>query len=205
MAYAPHSVEISTGFLLFPLLNLVCFLTRMAVLTVAKHVVLSRVFRRFLLIVGCLFVLLTAFLSLNPDPFLRFGYMGVFVYNLVGSGLLLIPVVSHRLNLFFLILFSALGNVANTSLNYFIGSNSTTVVTKIPHVDKAKTFLKHFGFIGVYTLAIVPLPIDLNGLLSGYLGVPYRWYIVVNFLGKVTIFLLVGLGILSFSNLFRYN
>lgn len=176
----------------------------MSLLSVGRAIILSQTFRYVLIVIGCVFVILTAFLSIKPDPFLKFGYVGVFIYNMIGSGLLLFPTVSQKLNLFLLIFFSALGNIANTSLNYVIGKNSTTVLAKVPYTDKAKTLLKHFGLLGVYILAILPLPVDVNGLLSGCLGLPYRSYIVVNFLGKVTIFLLVGFGILSLTN-FLHN
>ena len=64
---------------------------------------------------------------------------------------------------------------------------------------KAKEWMKRFGLFFVYALAIIPLPLDVNGLLAGYLGVSYKKYIAVNFLGKLTIFSLVAFGIISFA------
>ena len=63
----------------------------------------------------------------------------------------------------------------------------------------AKKMVQKFGLIAVYILAIIPLPLDFNGLLSGYLGVSYKKYVFVNFLGKVTIFFLVAIGVFTFK------
>lgn len=44
----------------------------------------SRKFKEITIILGVLFFVLTFVISLDPKPFLKFGYSGVFVFNLFG-------------------------------------------------------------------------------------------------------------------------
>lgn len=161
----------------------------------AAKLVSSNKFRTIFTIFGILFVVLTYFISIQPKSFLQFGYVGVFFFNVISSGLLLMPTLTPKMNIILLILVSSLGNIPNTSVNYLIGYSSKHLFSGNKYIGIAKTFISKFGLFAVYILAILPLPLDVNGLLSGYMGVPYKKYILVNFFGKVTIFLLVGLGI----------
>lgn len=164
-----------------------------------QSVVQSKLFRYTFTVLGILFVILSYFITVTPDAFLHFGYFGIFTFNVISSGLLIMPVLTEKFNLFMVIFFSALGNIPNTSVNYFLGMSSSGLFSKVQLITKMKEFMKRFGLFAVYVLAVVPLPIDLNGLLSGYLGIPYKKYIAVNFLGKLTIFLIAGLGIITLS------
>jgi membrane protein YqaA with SNARE-associated domain len=156
-------------------------------------------FRKVLSGIALFFVVLTYFISVTPDSFIKFGYAGIFVFNALSSGLLLIPILLEKFNLYALIFVSALGNIPNTSINYLLGATSSSLFGNNPLIGKAKLLLRKFGLVVVYAFAVIPFPIDINGLLSGYVGIPYLQYIAVNFLGKLTIFLLVGLGVLSFD------
>lgn len=165
----------------------------------AGKVVKSGIFKKAFLVLGILFVILTFFISVTPDSFIKYGYAGVFVFNVVSSGLLIMPVLVKKLNIFLVILVSALGNIPNTSINYLVGNTSTNLFSHHPLVVKLKKLMERFGLAIVYILAIIPLPLDVNGLLSGYVGIPYKRYVLVNFLGKVTIFSLVVFGIINIS------
>lgn len=167
----------------------------------ALQVVNSDTFRKLFTILGILFVILTYFISIQPESFLALGYFGVFLFNVISSGLLLMPTLTPKMNLVFLILASALGNIPNTSVNYLVGYSSKHLFSGNTYIGMAKKFLNKFGLFAVYILAILPLPLDVNGLLSGYLGIPYRKYILVNFLGKVTVFFLVGAGIITLAEI----
>ena len=107
------------------------------------------------------------------------------------------PIIVQKFNLYGVIFASALGNIVNTSINYFIGYASNSMFSGNAVVEKLKNVMKRYGLVAVYLLAVIPLPLDVNGLLAGYLGFSYKRYTLVNFLGKLTIFLLVGLGILT--------
>jgi len=57
----------------------------------------SKPFKIFTLILALIFYLLAFVVAFKPEPFLRFGYLGIFAYNLFGPGTFLIPVVSRHL------------------------------------------------------------------------------------------------------------
>jgi membrane protein YqaA with SNARE-associated domain len=164
-----------------------------------KSAVATNTFQTGYKILGILFIILTYFISVSPDAFLKFGYLGVFLFNIVSSGLVIMPVLTEKFNVAGVIFFSALGNILNTSVNYFIGATSTTLFSGNQIVGKLKKFVDRFGLFAVFILAILPMPLDVNGLLSGYMGVDYKKYIAVNFLGKVVVFALAGLGVITFS------
>ncbi|MGI8419959.1 MAG: hypothetical protein ACR2LN_04940 [Candidatus Levyibacteriota bacterium] len=108
-----------------------------------------------------------------------------------------------KVNIVLVILFSALGNILNTSVNNLVGNTSNHLFSKNSLVITLKHWMERYGLLVVYFLAIVPFPFDINGLLSGYEGILYKKYLLVNFLGKVTIFTHVALGILSVSKVKR--
>lgn len=157
-------------------------------------------FRRAYQVIGIIFVISTYFISLSPDSFLRFSYLGVLAFNAVSSGLIIMPLVVQKLNPALAVLASASGNMFNTSVNYFIGATSNTLFSGNPIVNKLKGFMKRFEWWAVLVLAITPLPLDVNGLLSGYLGIPFKKYLFVNFVGKVIIFSLIAVGVFSLSS-----
>jgi len=163
----------------------------------------SPLFRKVFGVLGILFIILTYFISINPGSFLGFGYFGIFVFNVVSSGLLLLPLVVGKFNIIGIVVVSSLGNIINTSINYVVGHSSSRMFSHLPFINSLKKFVKRFGLVAVYVLSIVPFPIDINGLLSGYLEIPFRHYILANFLGKLTVFLLAGLGLLSFTSFFQ--
>ena len=166
----------------------------------ARNIATSNWFKKGLTILGIIFVILSFFITLQPDTFLTLGYGGVFLYNMINSGLIIMPAIGTKLNLWLVILCSALGNIPNTSINYFIGNSSNRLFSGNKYIGYAKNFIRKFGLLGVYVLAILPLPLDVNGLLSGYMGIPYKKYILVNFLGKLTVFALVGIGVITLSD-----
>lgn len=164
------------------------------------EIISKKQFQTVYKILGILFIGLTFFISVSPDSFIKFGYLGVVGFNIVSSGLVVIPVLVERLNIVGVVFSSAFGNAVNTSINYFIGATTHTLFSNNIVVKKLKQFMDKFGLFAVYILAIVPMPLDLNGLLSGYFRVPFKKYLIVNFLGKITVFFLVALGVITISN-----
>jgi membrane protein YqaA with SNARE-associated domain len=163
----------------------------------ARAVATSDTFKKTLTGIGVLFIILSFFIAIQPDTFLTFGYIGIFLYNAINSGLLILPVLTQKLPLIPVVLASALGNIPNTSINYFVGNSSTRLFSGNKYITWLKNVMKKFGLFAVFILAIVPLPLDVNGLMSGYLGIPFKKYILVNLLGKLIIFTLVGIGLLT--------
>lgn len=166
---------------------------------IAKIITLPWV-KKTLTIVSIIFVIGTYFIAISPESFLKLGYVGVFIFNVLSSGLLLVPILVEKMNLPGVVIASSLGNIPNTSINYVLGQNTKSLVAKIPFVPKLEHLVERFGLYIVFVFAMIPFPIDINALLSGHLGIPYRRYILVNFLGKILLFTLVGLGVITLSN-----
>jgi len=166
---------------------------------VLQKIVTSKAFRMTFLAASVIFIIATFFISLDPEKFTRYGYPGVFALNVAGSGILLIPTLSTKFNLILLVITCGLGNMLNTSVNYLVGSSGKSFLLKFSFMEIVKKWMKKFEVIAIYLLAIAPLPLDVNGILSGSLGVSYKKYILINFLGKITIFFLVGLGVIAIA------
>lgn len=171
----------------------------------AAKIVKSTFFKRIFLVLGIIFIILTYFISVTPDSFLIYGYFGVFLYNIFASSILIMPILLERMDLGWVVFFSALGNIPNTSINYLVGSTSKRLFSNNAFLQLLKKWMVKYGLIVVYIIAIIPLPIDINGLMAGYVGIPYKQYIVVNFLGRVTSFLLAALGVWTFAEATKAN
>ncbi len=165
----------------------------------AANIVKSTLFKRILFLLGILFIILTYFIAVTPDSFLAYGYFGVFLFNVFSTSLLIMPILVEKLDLWLVVFFSALGNIPNTSVNYLVGNTSKHLFSQNSFVLLLKKWMERYGLVVVYLLAIIPLPIDLNGLLAGYVGISFKKYLIVNFLGRATSFLLAGLGIWTFT------
>lgn len=163
------------------------------------EIITSSKFQNIFKFLGILFIILTFFISVSPESFIGFGYIGIFIFNVVSSSFLIMPILIEKFNFFLLIFFSALGNIPNTAINYFVGASSNTLFSNNKFILKIKKFMKRYGLFGVFILSLIPFPLDINGLMSGYLGIPFKKYIVVSFMGKLLIFALVGLGIVSIN------
>ncbi|CAN5194122.1 hypothetical protein BH09PAT1_BH09PAT1_3100 [soil metagenome] len=164
----------------------------------------SPLFQHVYKVLGVLFIVVTYFVTVSPNSFIKFGYIGIVVFNILSSGLLILPVLLHKFNIVGVILASSLGNVVNTTVSYLLGASSTRLFSKNKLVGALKSLMKRYGLLAVFVIGVLPLPIDINGLLSGYLEISYKKYIVVNFLAKVTTFVLFALGILSLPFFFKH-
>jgi membrane protein YqaA with SNARE-associated domain len=164
-----------------------------------KPILQSPIFIWTFRVVSAFFIVATFFLFTSPDRFIQYGYPGVFVLNILGSGLVVMPVLATKMNLVLLVLACALGNIINTSINYGLGFTSTKLFAGVKPVNTMKRWLRKYETVSMYVLSMAPFPVDINAMLSGYIQIPYPKYLLVNFLGKVTIFTLLGLFVLLFQ------
>ena len=141
-------------------------------------------FKKLTLILGVLFFILTFFISFNPGPFLKFGYLGVFVFNLFGPGTLLFPSLVKHMNLIGLAIATTSGMALNDSVSWLVG-RSGDVVHK-------------YGSVALFFWSLIPFPYDLIGLIAGYLEFSYKRFLIPTFLGRFIRFILLGLGIVKF-------
>ena len=157
----------------------------------------SRRFKQFVFIVGVLFTILTAAISINPAPFLRFGYFGIFVFNLFGPGSLLIPSLARHFNIYFLALVSATGMAINDCISWFIGAYGNELIPRSSKVVRLEKGINRYGVYALFFWALIPFPYDLIGVIAGYLGISFTKFLIPTFLGRFLRFIFIGIGIIK--------
>lgn len=154
----------------------------------------SNLFKKITFVLGGLFLILTLVISLDPEPFLKLGYFGVFVFNLFGPGTLLIPPLAQHMNIVGLSLVTSLGMVFNDSVSWLVGRSGDVVIPRSKRVLSIEKALHKFGPLALFFLSLIPLPYDVIGLIAGYLEFSYTSFAIPTFLGKLARFLLLGAG-----------
>lgn len=162
----------------------------------------SREFKKVMLFLGIGSFFLTGFAVFKPGPFLKFGYFGVFLFNVVGSGTLLVPILAQHMNVFFLALATALGMAVNDTVSWLVGKSGDVILPRGKKVEKIEGTLHKYGPVGLFFWSLIPFPYDLIGLIAGYLEFPYIRFFIPTFLGKFVRFILLGTGTLAVIKLF---
>lgn len=148
-------------------------------------------------ILGLSFIIYTfLFVARDPQPFLKFGYAGVFVFNLFGPGMLLIPFLAQHMNVPLLALVSALGMATNDSVSWIVGKNGDVLLPRNKRIIRIEELIGKYQGIALFFWALIPFPYDLIGLIAGYLQVPYKVFVAATFMGRFLRFLLLGFGTL---------
>lgn len=144
-----------------------------------------------------MFSVATFFMIFNPEPFLRYGYPGIFVFNLFGPGTFLVPVLSRHLNVYLLALTSASGMAINDSVSWYMGKNGDVVLPRSKRVIEAEKTLHKYGPLGLLLFAFIPMPYDFIGLIAGYMEFPFWRFWMPTFLARFVRFVLLGFGVIS--------
>jgi membrane protein YqaA with SNARE-associated domain len=158
----------------------------------------SAKFKRATFILGLIFFVLTLFISLDPQPFLRFGYVGIFIFNVLGAGTILAIPLARHMNILGLAIASASGMALNDSVSWLVGRSSDSVIPRSPKVARIEKGLHKYGSIALFFWSLIPFPYDIIGFIAGYLEFSYPKFILPTFLGKFVRFLLLGFGIVTF-------
>lgn len=160
-----------------------------------KKILNSRWFKRIYFAISLVLLGIGFYSVINPQPFLRFGYVGVFIFNTLGGvGTFLIPTLSSQMNIWLLALATATGMGINDSIAWLAGRGSSEAVYKVKWADKAERFLDKYGWKSLFVLSAIPLPYDAIGLVSGYLGMDYLKFFVPTVFGKFVRVILIGYG-----------
>ena len=144
------------------------------------------------------FFLASLLIIVKLEPFLKFGYLGIFLFNIIGAGSLLVFGLAGHMNIVGVALATALGLAINDSVAWLIGRNSDVLIPRSKSIRNIKHILHKFGVVALFILSFIPFPYDLVGLIAGYLEFPYLVYFIPTFLGKYLRTLLIGIGIVSF-------
>lgn len=161
----------------------------------------SKSFKKTTFCLGIVFFVLSLFIVLDPKPFTRYGYLGVFVFNLFGPGTLIFPSLSRYMNIPLLAAVTSLGMMFNDSVAWLVGYSSEVFVGKPEKLKHIQSSIEKYGLWALLFWSIIPFPYDFAGLVAGYLKIPYRRFILPTFTGKFIRFILLGYGFLKIFKL----
>ena len=160
-----------------------------------KKMLNSNWFKRTYFVISLFLLGVGLYAVVDPQPFIKFGYVGIFVFNTLGGvGTFLIPTLSSKMNIWLLALATAMGMGINDSIAWVTGRGSSEAVYKVKWADKAERFLDKYGWKSLFVLSAIPLPYDAIGLVSGYLGMDYLKFFVPTVFGKFVRVILIGYG-----------
>jgi len=151
-------------------------------------------FKRVYASIGTIMIILSFVIMVDPEPFLQFGYWGVFAFNLFGPGTLLIPTLSLNMDILILAIAAGAGMALNDSLSWVVGYGGRAIIKPSLKTEKVERGIKKYGIWAILFWSIVPFPFDFVGLIAGYLRFPYGKMLITAFIGKVIRFTLLGLG-----------
>jgi len=157
----------------------------------------SKTFKKLAFVFGIAFFFVTLVLAIDPNPFLKFGYLGVFIFNLFGPGTLLVPLLARHMNIVGLAFVTALGMAFNDSISWLVGKSSDVIISRSKKVEAIEATIHKFGPVALFFWSLIPIPYDIIGFIAGYLEFPYKSFIVPTFLGKFVRFILLGSGIVA--------
>lgn len=159
-----------------------------------RQIFASKPFKVFTLVLAVIFYLLAFVIAFTPEPFLRFGYPGIFVFNLFGPGTFLVPTASRHFAVFGVALATALGMAINDSVSWLAGKNGDIVFPRGKRVAKIEGYIKKYGPWALFFWALIPFPYDFIAIIAGYLKMPFWRFLLPTFLGRLLRFLGLGSG-----------
>jgi len=163
----------------------------------SRHFFSSKPFKVFTLVLAVIFYLLAFVIAFAPEPFLKFGYLGLFVFNLFGPGTFLVPAASRFLSVGGVALVTALGMAINDSVSWLAGKNGDIVFPRGRRVARIEAAIKKYGPFALFFWALIPFPYDFIAVIAGYLKLPFKRFLIPTFLGRLLRFLLMGSGIVA--------
>lgn len=152
----------------------------------------SDLYKKIVFILSLLFILLTIFIVFDPQPFIKLGYPGIFVFNIFSSGLFIFPVLIKTYSVITLAIVCSLGMSVNESINWIMGKSSEAIVDKKALEIRVENVIKRYDYLAIFTLALIPFPFDIVGIVAGRLNVTYKKFVLSVFLARMIRYLLYG-------------
>jgi len=125
---------------------------------------------------------------------LKYGFVGVFLVNLLGNATLFFPapslaatfVAGSKLDPFSVGAVSAAGATIGESTGYMAGYGGQEFVSSRPMYQTIERWMARSGFWTLFLVAVMPNPFfDVAGTISGMMNYPYWKFLTAVFLGKL--------------------
>jgi uncharacterized membrane protein YdjX (TVP38/TMEM64 family) len=133
----------------------------------------------------------------------EYGYPGIFVFNLLSSATLILPVpgvavtslMGAVFNPFWVALAAGSGAALGELSGYLAGFSGQVVVERTPIYQRVEGWMKKYGEIAVLFLAFVPNPFfDIAGVMAGAMRMPVWRFLIFCWFGKIVKMLLFAYG-----------
>ncbi len=149
--------------------------------------------------------LLSGFLSWSQEVAGTWGYLGIFIVNLIGSATIIFPIPAFFivfvfgaiLNPWLVGISAALGAVLGELTGYAIGFGGKRVIEKKHEriLKKANEWMeKHRAFFIITLFAATPLPDDVIGIICGAIKYDLRKFFLASLAGKLIMNLSIAFG-----------
>lgn len=131
---------------------------------------------------------LPMFIATNAESLKNVGYLGFFIANYFGYGVLILPFMINTHNIFLLILIGAFGNTIDEFFAWLAGRMIEEIESKSKVHQRIERFVMRYGLKGVFVMGVLPLPgilYDIAGFAMGHYKTPYLKVFLAGFLGKL--------------------
>lgn len=154
----------------------------------------------FRLVIFCLTILLLLLIWSQHESLSKlsqYGYLGIFIINLISSATVLVPLPGTASvflggaiwNPYLVGLLSGIGASIGELSGYFVGYGGrglTSQFEKTPWLTKVEQFFRKAGFITILIISLLPLPVfDFVGILAGTLNYPIWKYFLATVTGRI--------------------
>ncbi|MEM3440276.1 MAG: VTT domain-containing protein [Candidatus Bathyarchaeia archaeon] len=125
--------------------------------------------------------------------FYNYGYLGVFLMELIASSSILFPVPSYLatamagalLNPYLVVLSASLGSTIGELSGYALGLGGRKVMGKRLELRSLKRAYAKYGIWAILVFAAMPIPFDIIGILCGIIRIPVGAFMALTFIGKL--------------------
>jgi len=154
-------------------------------------------------------ITLTVLVIVFRDEILKlqtWGYLGIFIINVLGNATVLFPIPSLAVNFaggsvfnpFIVGLVAGVAEPIGELSGYLAGYGGSAAFEKRPNYIKVKQWMERRGFLTVFALSAIPNPLfDMAGMAAGALRFPIWKFLLACWLGKTlkaTVLALLGAG-----------
>jgi uncharacterized membrane protein YdjX (TVP38/TMEM64 family) len=132
-----------------------------------------------------------------------YGYPGIFLFSLLTNATIILPIPSvvmtsvlgGVLNPFWVAIAAGAGAAIGELSGYLAGFSGRTVLQKNITNDRIVNWMKKYGGLTIFFLAIIPNPaFDLAGIIAGALKMPVQRFFLWCLLGKIIKMLIFAYG-----------
>ena len=131
----------------------------------------------------------------------EFGYLGIFLINLVGSATVIIPAPSlvatfiggSIYNPLLVGIFSGVGASIGEITGYLAGYGGSAAIKETKNYKRIEKWMNINGFATILSLALIPNPIfDLSGIFAGVTHYSFKKYFTAVLIGKTVRFIVIS-------------